>query len=312
MSAEPGPRTGRGFDPRSALALLFVQLCFGASAVFGKIAMREISPFVLASLRALFGALLLSAAARFLAPGEPPFSRRDRFTLVFLSFFGVVANQLLFINGLSRTTATNAALLGTTIPIFTVLVGTLSGIDRPGLRRALGIPVALAGVLLLLDLGALDLGHRTRAGNAMIVANSLFYSLYLVGARDILKKHSAITVIAAMFRYGALPIILLSIGPLLVFDPSALSRGGILAIGVVVVFGTVVAYALNAWALARTDAATAAVFIYVQPLFAGGLAWVLLGERPGHQTLIAALLIFAGVALTSWPGRRAAVAQSVN
>ena len=47
----------------------------------------------------------------------------------------------------------------------------------------------------------------------------------------------------------------------------------------VVLLGTVGAYALNAWALARTGASTTAFFIYIQPLFAGVLAYLVLGEN---------------------------------
>ena len=78
--------------------------------------------------------------------------------------------------------------------------------------------------------------------------------------------------------------------------PSAPSAG-------VVLLGTVGAYALNAWALARTGASTTAFFIYIQPLFAGALAFVVLGEKPSPRLFGAAALIFAGVAFAIWPAR---------
>ncbi|HEV8268433.1 MAG TPA: DMT family transporter, partial [Thermoanaerobaculia bacterium] len=154
---EDSPPEASPRDRRPLVALLFVQLFFGTFAVLGKVAMREVSPFVLAAFRAVFGALLLTLIARLFASDESPPARRDRVTLALLSLFGVVANQTLYISGLSRTTATNATLLVSTIPVFTVLVGLVSGVERPTRLGLIGVLVALAGVVVLVNPGRLDL-----------------------------------------------------------------------------------------------------------------------------------------------------------
>jgi drug/metabolite transporter (DMT)-like permease len=291
-------------DLKAALALVLVQLFFGTFSVFGKIALREMSPFVLAAFRAFFGALLLGLLARLLAPGEPPLDRQDRWTVLQLSFFGVVANQLLFINGLARTTATNATLLGVTVPLFTLAVASLTGGTLPSLRRLAGIPVALAGVLLLIDLRGASFRGGLLAGNLLVLANCAAYALFLVRAREILSRRSAIAVVAACFRYGALPILLVAAPDLVSFRPGRLSVEAWLAVGSVVLLATVGAYSLNAWGLSRTSPSTAALFIYLQPLFAGASAHLLLGEALGPRTFAAAGLIFGGLALGTLERRR--------
>jgi len=261
--------------------------------------MREVSPFVLASFRAVFGALLLTLVARLFASDESPPSRRDRVTLALLSLFGVVANQTLYISGLSRTTATNATLLVSTIPVFTVLVGLVSGVERPTRLGLIGVLVALAGVVVLVNPGRLDLSDKSLVGDVLIALNSLSYAIYLVAARRILARRSALSVIASVFRWGAIPILLLASRDLAAFRPAVLSGTAWAAIAGVVIFATVLAYSLNAWGLAKTNATTTAVFVYVQPLVAGTMAYFVLGERPGARTFAAAALIFAGVALTT-------------
>jgi drug/metabolite transporter (DMT)-like permease len=297
-----GPSTGG--DVRAVLALLLVQLFFGTFSVFGKLALREMPPFVLASIRAVFGALLLTGLARLLAPAEPPFSRAERRTLVELSLLGIVANQLLFISGLARTTAVTATLLGVTIPLFTLAFAALSGAARPTARRTAGIPVALAGVLLLLDPRGAALGRSALAGNLLVLANCAAYSVFLVRAREILRRRHALSVVAACFRIGVLPILLLASPDLLAFRPGTVTSGAWVSVGCIVLFATVGAYSLNAWALARTGAVSTALFVYVQPLVAGVAARVALGESPGPRTFAAAGLIFAGLALGTLPGRR--------
>jgi drug/metabolite transporter (DMT)-like permease len=297
------PAGDAGWAPYGAL--LLVQLFFGTLPVFGKIAMREMTPFALAAFRGVLGALLLSLAARAIAGPAPGQTLRDRLEVALLAFLGIVANQVLFISGLKRTTATHATLLTATVPVFTILAGLLLGRERPTLRRVLAVPIAFSGILFLLDPARLDFRGSTLAGDLLVTSNACVYAFFLVRARDVLARRSSLSFIAQAFRYGAVPILLLALPDLARLRPAELSRGAWWALAGVVLLGTVGSYALNSWALARTGAATTAFFIYVQPLFAGGLAFFVLGEQPSPRLFGAAALIFAGVALAVWPARSA-------
>ncbi|MBK8598104.1 MAG: DMT family transporter [Holophagales bacterium] len=285
------------------VALLFVQLFFGTLPVLGKVAMRELSPFTLAAVRGVFGALLLSLAARALSGPAPRQSPGDRLEIAFLALFGIVANQVLFISGLHRTTATHATLLVATVPVFTIVIELLMRREKPSARRLLGVPIAFGGVVFLLDPAGLSFGSATLAGDLLVTANSAAYAFFLVRARDVLARRSALSFVAQAFRYGAVPIVFIALPDLVRLHPADLSARTVAAAAGVVLLGTVGAYALNAWALARTGASTTAFFIYIQPLFAGALAFLALGERPSSRLFGAAVLIFTGVAFAIWPSR---------
>ena len=297
-------------DPRARdaglapfVALLFVQLFFGTLPVLGKIAMRELTPFTLAAVRGILGALLLSLAARAISGPAPRQTPGERLEIAFLALFGIVANQILFISGLDRTTATHATLLVATVPVFTIVIGLLMRRERPPARRLLGVPIAFGGIVFLLDPAGLSFGSATLGGDLLVTANSAAYAFFLVRARDVLARRSALSFVAQAFRYGAIPIVLIALPDLVLLRPSDLSGETIAAAGGVVLLGTVGAYSLNAWALARTGASTTAFFIYIQPLFAGALAFLALGERPSPRVFGAAALIFTGVAFAIWPSR---------
>jgi len=290
-------------DLRAALALVAVQLCFGAFPVFGKIALVEVSPFVLATLRAAVGAAVLGLLAGPRLRRELPLSAREHAELFGLALLGIVGNQVLFISGLHRSTATNAALISAMIPVFTLALAALFRVDTPSPRRLVGVPLALAGALLLMNLGRVDLSDRTFAGDAMLVLNCLSYAAFLVASRGILRRRDALAVTAWLFRYGAAPILLLSLPDLLRFRPAEVSAAAWAAVAGILAFPTVAAYSLNIWALARTGPSTAAAYVYLQPLVAAALAWMVLAERPGPRTGLAALLIFAGLALATFPAR---------
>ena len=89
----------------------------------------------------------------------------------------------------------------------------------------------------------------------------------------------------------------------------ALSAGVWLMIALIIIFPTVGAYYLNAWALTKVPPSTVAVYIYLQPLVAFGFAPLLLGEAFNSRTIIAALLIFAGVAVVTKRGHSRAIRE---
>jgi drug/metabolite transporter (DMT)-like permease len=290
-------------EARALLALVAVQICFAAFPVFGKIAMRSVTPFDVAALRAVAGAAALGLLAGPRLRRERPLSARDHAELFGLALLGIVGNQVLFISGLNRSTATNAALISALIPVFTLALAALFRVETPSPRRLAGVPVALAGALLLMPLRRFDLSDRALGGDLMLVLNGLCYAGFLVAGRGILRRRDALAVAAWVFRYGALPVVALALPDLLRLRPAGVPPVAWAALAGIVAFPTVAAYGLNIWALSRTGPSTAAVFVYLQPLLAAGLAAAVLGERPGPRTALAAVLIFAGLALTTAPGR---------
>ncbi len=221
--------------------------------------------------------------------------RADWPLLIVSSLLGLVLNQLLFTKGLSLTTAINATLLSTTIPIFTLLVGVMLGTDRATMRRLLGIALAAAGVLYLIGPGRAQFSSGTRIGDSLIIANSLCYGAYIAVSKNLMKRYNALTVIAWVFVVGCVITV-----PAAVISLSHVSLGSIsgsvwLAIVYIIVLPTAGAYYLNGWALARVPPSTVAVYIYLQPLIAFVVAPIILGESLSFHAVIASLLIFAGV-----------------
>lgn len=276
--------------------------------LLGKIVLRTIPSLALVGIRVLGAAVALTAIG--LAAGKlARIARGDWLLLVLSSLLGVVVNQWLFVKGLSLTTAVNATLLGTTIPIFTLLVSMAIGKDRASVRRIIGILLAAGGVIYLVGPDRADFSAGSRLGDVLIIVNSFCYGTYIAISKRLVERYRALTVITWIFILGSLPT----------FPVGAVSLSGIdianvhfsvwLAVAYIVLIGTVVCYYLNSWALARVAPSTVAVYIYLQPLIAFALAPVILGERVSSRILIAALLVFAGVALVTRRGRTRAIEE---
>lgn len=280
---------------------------FGTWPIFGKIALTALPVTGIVAFRVL-GAAIAFLILQYTIGNPPKLRKADYARFALYAFLGVVLNQFLFVKGLSLTTYINATLLGTTIPVFTLLVSLTLGYDRLTFRKALGISLAAAGVIYLIYPERNFSSDKT-FGNFLIVLNSISYGAYLAISKDMLKRYGALTVITWIFIFGSVMTLPIG-GYALAGTPLNQVGAGIwLAVIYIILVPTVGAYYLNAWALARVEPSTVAVYIYLQPLIAFALAPFILNEKWNSRTWLASALIFSGVAVVTWRTRSHAIEE---
>ena len=283
----PDRRTLRGH-----LALALVQVCFGLFPIFGKWAFEAFEPGAIASWRIGVGSVVLLGLA-FLAHGRRAVPRREDWVwFLVCGVLGVALNQGLYLTGLSLSTAVDSGIVLCLIPVFTFAVAMLARQEGFRLSRALGILVALSGASILTAGGA-DLSDSHRLGNALMVANSLSYSVYLVLSRPLALRYPPVVVIAWVYACAlpAVPLFLAHAPPW----PADATPRACWSLVFILAFPTVLGYLLNVFALSRLRASTTAVYVYAQPLITCTAAAAWLGEELPFATLGAAVLIFSGL-----------------
>lgn len=290
----PAARPERGIALGHA-ALVIVQFCFGLFPVFGTLAMRSFEGAVVTAYRVVFASLVLGGIA-FWRYGRAMWpSRGDLIRLQICALLGVTINQLLFLEGLHRSTSYNAGLIMGAIPIFTYLLAALAGQERFAPLRVVGIAIALLGTATLFFGKGAELRSEHLTGNLLMLTNALCYSGYIVYSKPLLRRHPPLVVIAWVFLLSAWLVPLYASGRELL--PANASDEALLSLGYVLLFPTVLAYLLHSFALAHVASSTTAVYIYIQPVIATSAGIWILGERPGWHVLWAGLAIFAGLAL---------------
>lgn len=293
-SGAPAPSSTLGIHA----ALLVVQVAFASQAVEGKLAMapREsggeaIAPAALAMVRMGGAAIVFFALTQILSLRTKTVWR-DHLVLAGLSVIGISLNQTLFLIGLRSTTPLSAALLSVTIPVFTAVLSVLFRVEKPSLRLAFGFALALTGVLWLTGVRSIDRG-------ALIVSlNSLSYSAYIVLSRRTIVRLGAWTVVTWIFVWGAL-LFLPYGGPILVREAPAWTTRGWMLVLYILLMPTLIAYLANAWALGKSSPTLVTIYIYIQPLIAGTLAWVQLGTALSARAAVAGVFILAGVSIVA-------------
>jgi drug/metabolite transporter (DMT)-like permease len=276
-------------------ALFTVAFLFSANYVISKLGMREFAPMAFAWLRIAGAAIVLAFVARH----EPKLSREDSRRVAGYAILGVVINAPLFLLGLSLTSVHVAAILITTIPVFTLAAAIAVGRERPTATRIGGIALAGLGALLVVGGESLSGTWRSVLGALLIITNCLSYALYLVLSKPAMAQLSARRVVARMFAVGTAILLPFAAWSLWTEEWQALSGGAWLALGLVIAGPTVGAYLLQAWALRYADSSLVAAYTYVQPVLATLFGALFFGEEMGPLVLLAAALIFLGVWLAS-------------
>jgi drug/metabolite transporter (DMT)-like permease len=279
------------------LLLFLVQILFASLAIIGKIVLRDFPPASIVLFRVV-GAAIVLMLANLVWNRRWVRDRRDLLRLAVLGLLGVLLNQTLFLLGLSRTTAINATILVTTIPIFTVLYSVLSKREPASALKLAGIGVAACGALYLIGPDRWSTAPDLALGNLLIVLAMVFYALYLVHSKAMVMRYGPVTVSAYVMLFSAFGTLPLGISGLASVDLGAV-RGVTWAwVAYIVVFPTILAYFLNIWALRRVSANLVAAYIYLQPIFTALVApAVLSGERVTLRAAIAGATIFVGLAL---------------
>jgi len=227
---------------------------------------------------------------------------RDLLALAALSVLGITVNQWLFLEGLSRSTAVNAGLLITIIPVATLVLAALGRQERLTTRRVVGVALAVAGVAWLFLRGGATVGGRdTRVGDLMMVGNAVSYSAYLVVAKPVLRRLPQAVVLAWVFVFGALGLPWIAGG--VEWLPAGAGAVAWWALAGVVVGPTLFSYLGNIVVLSRIHASTTAAYVMLQPLIAASLGIAVLGERPDPALLVTAACVLPGLWLVSTPRR---------
>jgi drug/metabolite transporter (DMT)-like permease len=314
-SSDSSPASGQSDDaagqpaPAGVHAVLAaVSFLFSINYIVGKIALRSFDPLAFSYLRVAGSAAVLVLIAARSHSDLAGLARREWRPLAIYSLLGVVINQVLFMSGLALTTAHQAAILITSIPVFTHAAAIVAGRERATVPRIAGIALAGAGALTIIGFEGFAGSREALIGNGLILLNCASYATYLVFSKGFFQRVPARSGVALLFVAGSVLMLPFTSLALARQDWSGPGTPAWIALAVVIAGPTVAAYLMNAWALARADSSLVAVYVYLQPLIATLLAALFLGERIGPAAALAGAMIIGGVFLAGrTPSGRPAV-----
>jgi drug/metabolite transporter (DMT)-like permease len=285
----------------SAFALLAVtNLLWAGNFIVGRAVAGEVPPVALAWWR-WTGAFLVAFGFAW------PHLRRDWAVLLghapillVLATTGIASFNTMTYIGLQYTTAVNALLLQSVMPVVILLWGFALYGERPGLFQTAGVAVSLLGVATIAGRGSLGalMGLSFNRGDVWVMGAVVVYALYAVLLRRRPRVHPL-----------SLLVVLMSIGSILMLpfylfeaQAGAAIRGGwpsYAAIAYTAVLPSFAAYMFFNRGVELIGAARAGQSMHLMPVFGAVLAVIFLGERIEAYHGVGIALIAGGIALAS-------------
>jgi drug/metabolite transporter (DMT)-like permease len=263
-----------------------------------KVILRDLDPLALNALRFPLASLALWTLVRRL-PGASRPKPADVVRVLVLGVLGNIAYQLCFIFGLDWTLAGNASLLLATTPIWTVVLSSAVGHERPGKWVFIGIIGTFAGIFLVIKGrgDALDFGNSSVRGDLLMVMSAILWSIYTVGSRKLVREYGALRMTAWTLWAGTPLLVLMGVPALLGTDFGGVSTGAWLGVLYSGVMAIAIAYLLWYRGVQRLGNSRTAVYSNLVPVAALITAWVWLGEVPSGPQAAGAAVILAGLSV---------------
>lgn len=222
--------------------------------------------------------------------------------VVALGLTGVTSFNAFAYQALSATTAINALLFLSTVPVLITLASRIAFNEAISGRHALGLLISLPGAAILIaqgDLSNMLHLHFNRGDLWMlgaVVAWTIF-SVLLKRAPAELPKATLLTATVLVGLVALAPAYAwrLALGERMAFTAS--SMAGVLYVGL---FASVVAFTFWSKGIAQVGPGRAGVYMHVMPVAGTILAVTLLGETLAPFHLLGGALVFLGIALTNW------------
>ncbi|MBY8849617.1 DMT family transporter [Saccharothrix sp. MB29] len=271
-------------------------LLWGSSFLWIKIALTGLSPVQIALARTVLGAGVLVVLLRV---GGQRLSR-DRAVwghLALAAVFGNVVPFVLFAVGEQTVDSGVAGVLNATTPLWALAIGLVLGTERGGgAVRLVGLALGFAGTLLIFAPWE-RAGLASWGALACLLAAASYAVSYSYVGRTVAGRGSTPLQLSAtqLVAASGLTALVVPAGGL---QPVHLDWRPLVAVAVLGVFGTGVAFALN-YRLIQDGGATDATTVgYLLPVVSVLLGAAFLGEALDARVVLGMVVVLVGVALT--------------
>jgi len=265
----------------------------GTAAAITRYLVGNADPLTLAVLRwgiGFFCVLPIALLLRVRWPGRADWPAVIGLGVCFYALFFVLYNV-----AMGYTTAARASLALSTLPLQTMVVGAVLGIEPLSPRKSLGVGIAVLGVFAALASGLAAAPSGAWRGELIMTAAVLCMAFYNVLSRPFIQRSSALGFLAVGMGAGAAVLVIAGLlthrlAVLAAFGPAQWYAGVYLGVA-----GGALAFILWVMALQRASPTRVANTMTVNPIAAALLANHLVGEPITLNLMLGLVAVFAGI-----------------
>lgn len=273
--------------------LILTVLFWGYSFISTKIVLNEIPPASIAFFRQVIALVVLLV---WLLPAKklPRISLKEFFRIAFAAIFGIVLYFLFENTGLKYTGASNASMIVSAVPIFTLLTEVLFFKLKASVKILICILFSIFGVYLVISVnGKLDFSSKSFYGNMLVMGAMVSWVIYTILNKSFSERHSSTTLTA----YQTLSSIFLFLPFVISEAPSWKPMGIVPIINLLYlgIFCSAFAYFFFIYASKRLGPTISSSFLNLIPVVTVLSGYFVLGEKIAPIQIVGMLIILASL-----------------
>ena len=222
--------------------------------------------------------------------------RRDWGIIVVAALLMGVTRKLMMMFGLSRTSPIDGSIIATTVPLIVLVVSVIAQIDRLSVRKVVGLLIGLAGAVAVVLTSSVPAHAKSELwGNVMMVCSGLVTALYMVFFKRLVAKYRVTTLLRAIYTISAVVMFPIGIKSVAESNFVGMDTHLWLAAAFVLVVPTYLPNLLLNYSLRYLQPTVSSTYTYIQPVLAVALSVAMGLDKLHIDTMLFALVLFAGV-----------------
>lgn len=295
------------------LACFTAYLIFGLNIVVCKdlTSSGAISPIALFTLRSI-GAGSLFWIISFFLPKQSV-ERGDYIKIFAASVLGFFLTQMFFLVAISRITPMDCSIITSLSPVYTMFIAAYALKEPLSAQKIGGVVLSLCGIIYLILNSVTSTGAVTQTtpfGVILMIGNSLCFSLYLGIFKPTIAKYSVVTFMKWTFLFASLLALPFSAKEIISLNFAALPTEYVAELAFLIICATFITYFLIPIGQKILRPTLVSMYSYVQPIVAIVVSIYVGMDSLSWQKVVAAITVFAGVAIVSYSRSKSSRASS--
>ncbi|MCK0109765.1 EamA family transporter [Flavobacteriaceae bacterium S0825] len=277
------------------LAFFAIYVIWGSTYLLNKIAVSEISPLYLASIRFTVAGLLIFLTAKLLGHSLA-INKRQLINSIIAGFLFLTYGNGVFVWALKYVDSGFAALEASTQPLIILVLMRLIDGKKIKIMSVIGVLLGVVGIYLLVSQKGITADKESIFSIIMIftcVVSWSYGSIFVAKAQ--LPSKYLISTGYQMVSGGLLLLIFSALLGEEWLSPLKWNSSTQISMFLLIIFGGIVAFTAFNYLLKKVSAEKVATSAYVNPIIALLLGWYILDEQITGQSIIAAIVLLTGV-----------------
>lgn len=275
------------------LAMIITMIAWGTSFISTKIVLKEVPPITLAFIRFFITSIILYGIIKKTEPNTAVASA-DKWGLAFIGFIGISIYFYLENTGIKFTSASNASLITSFVPILSIALNMLFFKARLSGLEAIGVFIGIIGAYLTITAnGTIDFTSDNFKGNLYMIGAMIAWAIYTLLSKKMQKKYSGLCILTYQTIFATLSLI-----PFTFLEYNTwqtISTTSFLHILYLASICSALGYFLYGYALKTVDVVITTLYLNCVPVVGVISGYLILNETILPIQIFGGMIIIAGI-----------------